>query len=70
MHQSFVTTAPRHLRGWAGDSGAYVGGSDLRVPPQCWVSAGLVILRKYTPVEFIIIKRRAMTQQVPAVQGF
>ena len=31
------------------------------VPPQCRVSAGLVILRRYTPVEFTIIKSRAMT---------
>ena len=36
MHQSFVTTAPPpppHLRGWAGDSGANVWGSDLLSSP-------------------------------------
>ena len=33
----------------------------FRVPPQCWVSAGLVILHKYIPVEFTIIKSRIMT---------
>ena len=56
MHQSLVTTAP--LLGWAGDSGANVQGSDLFEFPG---SAGPVILRKYTPVEFTIIKSRAMT---------
>ena len=33
MHQSFVTTAPSHLQGWAGDSGANVWGTDLLSPP-------------------------------------
>ena len=33
MHQSFVTTGPHHLRGWAGDSGANVRGSDLLSSP-------------------------------------
>ena len=31
------------------------------VAMQCRVSAGLVMLRKYTPVEFTFIKNRAMT---------
>ena len=31
------------------------------IPLQCQVSAGLVILCKYTPIEFTIIKSRAMT---------
>ena len=31
------------------------------VPPQCRVSARLVILRKYTPIDFTIIKSGAMT---------
>ena len=47
--------SPSHLRGWAGYSGANVRGSDFLSTPQCRVSAGLVILFKYTPVEFIII---------------
>ena len=41
------------------NSGANVWGSVL--PPQCRVSAGLMILRKYTPMESTIIKSRAMT---------
>ena len=47
-------------------------GSDLfEFPPQCQVSAGRVILHKYTPVEFTIIKSRAVTpSRSPAVQGF
>ena len=36
-------------------------GSDLLSSPQCRVSAGLVILRKYAPIEFTIIKSGAMT---------
>ena len=43
MHQSFVTT-----RGWAGDSGANVRGSDLFNSLAVPGKAGLVILRKYT----------------------
>ena len=60
MHQSFVATAP-FLRGWAGDSGANVRGSDLLSFPQCLISAGLVILCKYIPIEFSIIKSGAIT---------
>ena len=60
MQQSFVTTAPSpdNLRGWAGDSGANVWGSDLLSYPA---SARLMILQKYTLVEFTIIKSGAMT---------
>ena len=60
MHQSFVTTAPTYgdRRGVAG---LICGAVTFLVPPQCTVSVGLVILRKYTPVEFTIIKSRAMT---------
>ena len=49
------------LRGWAGDSGANVWGNDLLSSLQYRVNAGLVILRKYTPVKFTMIKSRAMT---------
>ena len=49
------------LRGWAGDSGANVQGSDLFSYPAVPGSAGLVILRENTPVKFTIIKSRAMT---------
>ena len=40
--------APPHLRGWAGDSGANVEAMTFWVPLQYRVSAGLVVLRKYT----------------------
>ena len=50
MHQSFVTTA-----------GLMCGAVTFPVPPQCRVSAGLVVLRKYTPMEFTIIRSRATT---------
>ena len=33
----------------------------FRVPPQCRVSAELVVLHKFTPMEFTIIKSRALT---------
>ena len=65
MHQSFVTTAP-HQREWVGDSRANVQGTDLLIPLplplQCRVSAGFVIVHKYTQVEFTIIKSTAMTR--------
>ena len=48
MHQSFVTTAPTY-GGWSGDSGANMRDSDILSSPAVRVSAGLVILRKYTP---------------------
>ena len=48
-------------------SGERLGGGDW---PLHRVSAGLVIFRKYAPFEFTIMKSGAMTQQVPAVQGF
>ena len=62
MHQSFVTTAPPPTYG----DGQGIGGLMCRavtfwVAPQCRVSAGLVMLRKYTPVEFTFIKSTAMT---------
>ena len=70
MHQSFVTTAS-HLRRWKGGSGANMRGSDLSSPPQCRVSAGFVILRKYTPVKFTMIKSRAMTlSRFPQCRAF
>ena len=41
------------------------------VPPQWRVSAGLVILRKYTPSGIYSYKEQGYdSQQVPAVQGF
>ena len=47
--------------GMGGDSRVNVRDSDVLAPPQCRVGAGLVILRKYTPMEFTLIKSRAMT---------
>ena len=68
MHQSFVATAapppqplPPHLRGWVGESGLMCGTVTFWVPPQYRVSARLAILRRYTPVEFTVIKNWAMT---------
>ena len=52
---------PPHLRGWVGDSGANVRAVTFWVPPQCWVSVGLVVLCKYTPIEFTVIKSGALT---------
>ena len=46
MHQSFVTTAPPHLRGWGEDSGANVRGSDLLSSPT--VPGLWYIIPKYT----------------------
>ena len=77
MLQSFVTTAPlpspplplpslppppkhTYQDGW-GIAGLMCGAVTFRVPLQCRVNAGLVILCKYTPLEFTIIKSRAMT---------
>ena len=57
LHQSFVTTAP-HLQGWAGLMCRAV---TFLVPPQCRINAGLVTLRKYTPIQFTIIKSRNNT---------
>ena len=54
-----------------GDSGANVRGSDLlSSPPQCRINAGLVMLHKYTPMEFSVLKSRAMTPQVPLCRAF
>ena len=65
MHQSFVTPAPpphTHTYGdGRGIAGLICGAMTFCVPPQCRVSAGLVILRKYIPVEFTLRKSRAMT---------
>ena len=55
-HQSFVATAPPPTPMKMG--GANVWGSDLLSSP---VRAGLVILCKYTPIEFTIINSGAMT---------
>ena len=60
MHQSFVTTVPNYGAG-RGIAGLMCGAVTIRVPLQCWVNAGLVILCKYTPMEFTITKSRAMT---------
>ena len=57
MNQSFVTTYGDGL----GIAGLMCGAVTFWVPPQCRVSAGLVILRKYIPMEFTIIKSRDMT---------
>ena len=65
MHQSFVTPAPQPT----GIAGLMCGAMTFWVPPQYRVSAGLVILRKYTPRNFY--KEQGYdSQQVPAVQGF
>ena len=60
MHQSFVTTAPppphTHTYGDGRIAGLICGAVTFWVFPQCRVSAGLVMLSKYTPVEFTIIK--------------
>ena len=54
-----------------GVTGLMCGVVTFWVPPQCRVNAGLVILHKYTPMEFTILQSRAFdSQQVPAVQGF
>ena len=42
--------------------GLMCGAVTFWIPLQCWVSAGLVILRKYTPMEFTVIKSRIMTR--------
>ena len=60
MHQSFVNTASPPTGMDGGIAGIIVWGSNLSsslaVPGE-----GLVILRKYTPVQFTITKSRAMT---------
>ena len=61
MHQSFVTPAPPTYGDGRGIAGLMCGAMTFWVPPQYRVSAGLVILRKYTPMEFTLIKSRAMT---------
>ena len=58
INASVICNHCPHLRGWAGLMCRAV---TLWVPPQCRINAGLVILRKYTPIEFTIIKSRAMT---------
>ena len=50
MHQSFVTPAPPPT----GIAGLMCGAVTFWVPPQYWVSAGLVILRKYTPRNLLL----------------
>ena len=72
MHQSVVTPAPsRPPRDGRGRAGLMCGAVTFWVPPQCRVSAGLVTLRKYTPVEFTIIKSRAMTlSRFPQCRAF
>ena len=72
MHQSFVATDPSpppppHLRGWAW----LMCGAVTFLITQCRVSAGLVILCKYTPFEFTIIKSGAMTlSKAPQCRAF
>ena len=72
MHRSFVITASHSTYGdGQGIAGLMCVAVTFRVPPQCRVSAGLVILRKYTPVEFSIIKSRAMTlSRFPQCKAF
>ena len=74
MRQSFVATAPppTHTDGdGRGIAGLMCGVVTFWVPPQCRVSAGLVMLRKYAPFEFTIKNKRGYdSQQVPALQGF
>ena len=44
-----------------GIAGIMCGAVTFWVAPQCRVSAGLLMLCKYTPVDFTFIKSRAMT---------
>ena len=62
MHESFVATAPppTYGDGW-GIAGLMCKAVTFLVPVQRRVSAGLVIVRKYSPMEFTIIKSGAMT---------
>ena len=62
MHQSFVTPAPPPT----GIAGLMWGAMTFWVPPQYRVSAGLVILCKYTPWNL----QGYDSQQVSAEQGF
>ena len=75
VHVPVICNHCHHLRGWAGGiAGLMCGAVTFLVPPQCRASTGLVIFRKYTPVEFNIIKSSGGqgydSQQVPVVQGF
>ena len=54
MHQSFVTPAPPPPRPPTGIAGLMCGAMAVWVPPQYRVSAGLVILRKYTPRNLLL----------------
>ena len=60
MHQSFVTPALAPPRP-TGIAGLMCEAMTFWVPPQYRVNAGLVILCKYTPVKFTLIKSRAMS---------
>ena len=60
MHQSFVTHAP-HLRGWAGECGANVQDNDLSCSPAVLGKCRTCDITKIYPVEFTLIKSRAMT---------
>ena len=61
MHQSFVTPPPATYGDGRGIAGLMCGVVTFRVPPQCRVSAELVVLHKYIPMEFTIIMSRALT---------
>ena len=65
MHQSFVIPAPLPPPPTYGDGQGVArlmcGAMTFWIPPQYRVNAGLVILRKYTPVKFTLIKSRTMT---------
>ena len=66
MHQSFVTTATlppphTHLRGWAGESGANVRGSDLFSSPSVSGMCRASDLMQIYPMECTVTKSRAMT---------
>ena len=64
MHQSPVSPAPppSTYRDGRGIARLTCGPVTFWVPPQCLVSAVLVTLRKYTPMESTIIKSWAMTR--------
>ena len=67
MHQSFVTT----FGDGRGIAGLMYGVVTFRVPTQWRVSAGLVMLHKYKPMEFTIIKSRALTpRRSPQYRAF
>ena len=73
MHQSFVNPCPPPTPMGIGGGivGLICGAMTFWVLPQWRVSAGFLILRKYTPCGISSYKEQGYaSQQVPAVQGF